>query len=507
MPTPKQEVKVFVASPSDVKAERKVLDRVIQEINSTHSDDKGFVVRVVKWETDTYPSKGPAQENINNQIGKYDIFIGIMWERFGTPTGTAQSGTEEEFRLAYEEVCRTGKTPRIAFYFRKGNASRSKEELEELCNKGELTQAKLEQLIKVKDFREEISKKALIWQYDSTRKFTDDVRQHLYMILNQMFPSQAIRRPRPHPPFPNPWIIFFVVLLVIALVTTLAVANSVFRTNSPITPSPVFTATESPAPSELPISLAPTATGRPAPSEMPISLAPTATNTAVTNASQQISVVQQFVAPGRGASGITWDGKHLWLTDNSGTIFQMDTQGKVIGNFQSPEVTPSGIAWDGSSFWVFTSNHFELYQFQIAGRSTQALRSFQSPANNSGEGEDLVWDGKNMWFAGDFNLYKLDASGNVLDSFTFPRDIGGVDWDGSRFWLAYNDPSATTTLNIVDADGQVLQSFSSPIHRVTSLAWADGYLWSVGDASDPFTFDTIVHKLDVSQSYSPSPTP
>ena len=38
------------------------------------------------------------QQIINSQVSdEYDIFIGILWTRFGTPTERAGSGTEEEF--------------------------------------------------------------------------------------------------------------------------------------------------------------------------------------------------------------------------------------------------------------------------------------------------------------------------------------------------------------------------------------------------------------------------
>jgi hypothetical protein len=37
---------------------------------------------------------------------KYDIFIGIISLRFGTPTGVAGSGTEEEYRMASSLVGR-----------------------------------------------------------------------------------------------------------------------------------------------------------------------------------------------------------------------------------------------------------------------------------------------------------------------------------------------------------------------------------------------------------------
>jgi hypothetical protein len=53
---------------------------------------------------------------INQQVGNYDIFVGILWKRFGTPTGKAESGTEEEFNIAYANW-QQFKRPRILFYF------------------------------------------------------------------------------------------------------------------------------------------------------------------------------------------------------------------------------------------------------------------------------------------------------------------------------------------------------------------------------------------------------
>ena len=58
-----------------------------------------------------------AQDVINREIGEYDILVGIMWKRFGTPTKRAASGTGEEFERAYQYY-KTYKRPNIMFYFR-----------------------------------------------------------------------------------------------------------------------------------------------------------------------------------------------------------------------------------------------------------------------------------------------------------------------------------------------------------------------------------------------------
>jgi hypothetical protein len=102
MPRQEHILSVFVASPSDVAAERARLEEVITELNLSWSRTLSIRLDLLRWETHGYPGFGTdAQDVINTQVpSDYDIFIGIMWHRFGTPTGRAQSGTEEEFLRA-----------------------------------------------------------------------------------------------------------------------------------------------------------------------------------------------------------------------------------------------------------------------------------------------------------------------------------------------------------------------------------------------------------------------
>ena len=101
MPEQYRKIRIFVASPSDVARERDQLARVVEELNLTIpaiAPEKKVVLELVRWETHVYPAIGPEpQRVVNEQIGDYDIFVGILWKRMGTPTATAASGTEEEF--------------------------------------------------------------------------------------------------------------------------------------------------------------------------------------------------------------------------------------------------------------------------------------------------------------------------------------------------------------------------------------------------------------------------
>src|SRR5215204_7344364 len=102
-------LQVFVASPSDLKSERIALESVIRELNQMHSETTGAYLELIKWETHAIPGFGSdPQAVINEQIAdKYDIFIGMLATKFGSPTPRAGSGTEEEFERAYERFIRS----------------------------------------------------------------------------------------------------------------------------------------------------------------------------------------------------------------------------------------------------------------------------------------------------------------------------------------------------------------------------------------------------------------
>src|SRR5258708_19513578 len=98
----KRALRVFVASPGVVSEERDALTKLISEMNLTIAvvaPEKEISLEAVRWETHSYPAAGRPQAIITKQIGEYDIFVGIMWTRFGTPSGVARSGPEESFDL------------------------------------------------------------------------------------------------------------------------------------------------------------------------------------------------------------------------------------------------------------------------------------------------------------------------------------------------------------------------------------------------------------------------
>jgi hypothetical protein len=113
-----QLIRLFLSSPGDVATERERVGSVVARFNRQWRDVYDAEIEIVDWRTHVAPNLGRPQAVINAQIGAYDIFIGLMWKRFGTPTGVADSGTEEEFNIAFANWEKF-KKPRILFYFSK----------------------------------------------------------------------------------------------------------------------------------------------------------------------------------------------------------------------------------------------------------------------------------------------------------------------------------------------------------------------------------------------------
>ncbi|HJQ32920.1 MAG TPA: DUF4062 domain-containing protein [Pyrinomonadaceae bacterium] len=174
-----ERLRVFVASPGDVQRERAHVASLADELNRGVAAEAGFVLEVVRWETHARPDMGRPQQLIFDQIGAVDIFVGVMWQRFGTPTGVAGSGTEEEFEHAFTSWQRAGR-PRILCYF-------SRAPIEPPS-----TAAQAEQLLKLAQFRERIEKEGLAWTYASDAEFKERLREHLQQVLLREF---AGRRP------------------------------------------------------------------------------------------------------------------------------------------------------------------------------------------------------------------------------------------------------------------------------------------------------------------------
>ncbi|MBI1763517.1 MAG: HEAT repeat domain-containing protein [Acidobacteria bacterium] len=177
-------LRIVVASPGDVKAERDCLPNVVDELNRGIAALCGLQLKLSRWETDTHP--GFHREGPQGLIDPYleiencDLLIGIFWKRFGTPAKRSNSGTEHEFKLAYSAWEKKG-SPQVFVYFnQKAYTPKNKSETD--------------QWGKVLEFQEKFPKDGLWWGYKGKAEFERLVRQHLTNYLpGLVVPSNAAK--------------------------------------------------------------------------------------------------------------------------------------------------------------------------------------------------------------------------------------------------------------------------------------------------------------------------
>ena len=179
-------VRAFLASPGDTTGERDALAGVVDELNRTWADFVGIRIDLIKWESHAVPAAGPdPQAAINEQPSmgddQYEIFIGILKQRLGSPTPRALSGTVEEFERAHARYSTSG-LPEIMFYFQ--------EEADH-----DIDTARFKQ--RLKDLG------VLYWLYRNKRNFAQASRIHLSRQMQRVARGD-FARPGHNRTFPDP---------------------------------------------------------------------------------------------------------------------------------------------------------------------------------------------------------------------------------------------------------------------------------------------------------------
>jgi hypothetical protein len=160
--------KAFIASPSDTSKERDLCNKVFDEINAGLGEIYNFRIEPLKWETDVRPTINgkDGQSTIFDQIGNtFEVFIGIMNKKFGSPTPRAGSGTEEEFNEAYKRY-QEKKDLEIIFYFNDEPPQ-------------SMSEINASELLKIEEFRKKLQPLGIYGIYKGVSEFEDNLRKHL----------------------------------------------------------------------------------------------------------------------------------------------------------------------------------------------------------------------------------------------------------------------------------------------------------------------------------------
>jgi hypothetical protein len=128
-------VTVFVSSPSDLRHERRFVADVCRDLRNA-----GVEIEALMWEgggrdnpeVAAFPSRvtgagaqAVIDDHVWNALGGYDIYLGIVWLRAGTPTGAFRSGTEAEYRYALDRFRIDHRPSELLFYRKRPRAPKT----------------------------------------------------------------------------------------------------------------------------------------------------------------------------------------------------------------------------------------------------------------------------------------------------------------------------------------------------------------------------------------------
>ena len=176
-----KEVRIFLSYPGDLGKEREVFHQVVQDANSTWAKLYGCQLAVWDWQRTSHSSLGgrEPQDEIFRQLGVYEIYVGLMHARFGTPTKHGGSGTSAEFSQAlYLHQISQKRAPLLKFFFK--TAPYQVRDASEL-----------QQLQSVFEFRSQVQAGGLVEQFDDTAAFRYQVALSLMRTIGEWTTHRA----------------------------------------------------------------------------------------------------------------------------------------------------------------------------------------------------------------------------------------------------------------------------------------------------------------------------
>ncbi|MCX6234399.1 MAG: PQQ-binding-like beta-propeller repeat protein [Bacteroidetes bacterium] len=211
-------------------------------------------------------------------------------------------------------------------------------------------------------------------------------------------------------------------------------------------------------------------------------------------------VVRSIKTPGNFGTGVTYDGKNLWVADRKDDkLYCIDpTDGKILASIPTPGYWPTGLAWDGQGLWnadikggIPLAENYNGKIYRLNPGNGNILTTIQSPSSTP---RGLAWDGKYLWCvdsdAGEIIQFSPE-DGTTIRSFKAPSgDPRGLAFDGKYIWVS---DRMVDEIYMVDPEkGCVLLITEAPGEFITDLCFDGTYLWALDDQSNNL-FQLIVN--------------
>jgi transglutaminase-like putative cysteine protease len=203
-------------------------------------------------------------------------------------------------------------------------------------------------------------------------------------------------------------------------------------------------------------------------------------------------VIKSLDLPGKYCTGITYDGKNIWVTDRkTDLIYCLDqTSGKVIRTLPSPGYWPLALTWDGTYLWnsdlkggTDISEDYKGIIYKIDPKDGRILQTLEAPSQSP---VGLAWDGKYLWCIDDLSDELIQFSpedGTTISSFKSPStNSSGLVFDGTYLWVC--DRDLDEIYMVSPATGRVILITASPGPYPTGVAYDGQNLWNIDYQTD-----------------------
>jgi len=204
------------------------------------------------------------------------------------------------------------------------------------------------------------------------------------------------------------------------------------------------------------------------------------------------NIINSFASPGPSPQGLAWDGKNLWVSDDSTkTIYRLDpSNGKILSSFPSPGAEPKGLAWDGTHLLLLENQRAKVYRLSVSDESLGSIissinvRAAMGGHLENGQVRGLTWDGKYLYICFEAGwssqIVKIDVSGTSTVFFTYTRGFPkGLACDRKYIWNCCD--AAGVRLGLVDqyklSNGLRVNSFDTPGYYPSGLTYDGRYFW------------------------------
>lgn len=172
--------KIMIGSPSDIKEEITIAREVLNNWNNLNSEKNRMVLLPIHWSISSYPVMGKHPQKLLNEqlVEKSDLMICIFGTRLGSPTDTEISGTVEEIK----EHRKAGKDVMVFF----------KNSVDDISS------VDLQQLQKIKDFKESIKNDVLWQEFSDVKDFEKKLSDALQLFINSNWLKDSIDNEKEH---------------------------------------------------------------------------------------------------------------------------------------------------------------------------------------------------------------------------------------------------------------------------------------------------------------------